>query len=359
MKISSDHLKRDSNNFDLIRVIAASLVILGHSPILLLNKPLRFDPILNLLGIEIHYFGVIIFFIISGYLVTKSYERCKNFMDFILARVLRIFPALICVVLLSVFVLGILLTNYSVRDYLSSKVTLHYLQDISLYRMYYYLPGVFETNPVSSINGSLWTLPYEFTCYLFLALIGIIRILKNKWFSLALLIILTGTYLLFNKKIDTIVIPIIGIDLKHFSSLLLYFLSGSVFYQFRNLISFNIIGSLICLVSIILIKTNYFFDLLLVFVLPYMILFFAFYKKIKLNKLEKTGDISYGMYLYAFPIQQLIVYFLSATINEWLMIILSFVFTIPVAILSWRYLEKPSLELRHKFNFDLKNRFNN
>jgi len=135
-------------------------------------------------------FGVLIFFVISGFLIAMSWEKKKNVVDFALARVLRIYPAVIVVVLLSVIILGPLLTTKSICEYFNNNLTKLYIQDITLFRMYYYLPGVFEFNPTSSINGSLWTLPYEFTCYIFLGFLGLIKALIKKKIMLICFVLL-------------------------------------------------------------------------------------------------------------------------------------------------------------------------
>jgi peptidoglycan/LPS O-acetylase OafA/YrhL len=349
MRIQETDLARSSNNFDAIRLIAACFVLIGHSSAALLNRPLAWDPAVELFGIGIHYFGVLIFFIISGFLVTRSWEARKNIADFLMARALRIFPALTCVVLLSVFVLGLMFTTWSRSDYLSSATTHKYLEDMSLYRMYYYLPGVFETNPNGgSVNASLWTLPYEFTCYLFLMILGMMRILKNKYGPLLLLTTSALSYFLFKEKIDTVVIPVLGIDFKNFFSLFLYFLSGSVFYKFREQVPFNWIGLLMCVIGTILIKMNYAPELLFVVILPYLVFLFAFSGKVKLHQAGRYGDLSYGIFLYAFPVQQLIVHFLAGKIEIWQMIVLSLIGTVPFAVLSWKFIERPALQFRQK-----------
>jgi peptidoglycan/LPS O-acetylase OafA/YrhL len=347
MRITDIKLDRSSNNFDAIRLIAAVFVLIGHSSAILLNRELEWDPFLQIFGKSIHFIGVLIFFTISGFLLTRSWEFKKNILDFLIARFLRIFPALICVIILSVFVLGILITKYEISDYLSSPITAKYLQGMTLYRMNYYLPGVFESNPIgSSINGSLWTLPYEFTCYLFLLCFSILNVKNNKWFALFSLIFLAISYLLFQGRIDRIVIPILGIDLKTFFPLFLYFFSGSVYFHFIKFIPFNLSGLLVCGILIVLIKNNLLPELLFAFILPYLIFSFAFSEKIKVYNSEKYGDFSYGLYLYAFPIQQFIVYSLPIKISLPVMIFLSIGFTFPFAMLSWKFIEKPALFLR-------------
>ncbi|MDA3890665.1 MAG: acyltransferase [Salinivirgaceae bacterium] len=348
---STIELKRQSNNFDFLRLLAASFVIISHSSILLLNKPLGFDPIQFIFGMDMGRFGVIIFFIISGFLIAMSWENKKSIFDFAIARFLRIYPAAIVIVLISVFVMGAIITTLPLMEYLTHKTTYLYLQDSTLYRMYYYLPGVFNGNPSgSSINGSLWTLPYEFTCYIFLGIFGIAQILKNRYATLLLLCGLIFTSVLFNTEVNIIVIPILGIDFKTFYPLLLYFISGSVFYKFRNIISFNSLIIILATTIIYLTNSLPFAEYLKILLLPYIILGLGFSGKLHFKTIGKHGDFSYGLYLYAFPVQQLIVFSLGDKIPLLLMVFLSFAFTLPFAIFSWKIIEKPALRIRKKLN---------
>lgn len=347
--IADTDLQRNSNNFDSLRLIAASFVLIGHASPILTNDFWRWDPFYLVSGVHIHTVGVYIFFIISGFLVTHSWHSKKSILDFFTARVLRIFPAVILVVLLSVFVLGILVTTCSMREYFSSELTAKYLQNMTLYRMYYYLPGVFETNPIgASVNGSLWTLPYEFTCYLFLIVLGILMVFKNKQVYFSLFVLLVFSYLFYRPEIDQIVIPVLGIDFKSFFTLLLYFLSGSVFYHFRNTISPGFFTWLLSGIAVVLVKIEFLPAMLYLFILPLVVFQFVFSKRIQWHQAGKYGDFSYGIYLYAFPLQQLVV-LLFPQINLLTMIVVSLLITLPFAWMSWNWIEKPALKLRGKF----------
>lgn len=343
-------LSRDANNFDFIRIAAALCVIIGHSSDVLLNHSLRFDPAKWLTGYSMQSLGVIIFFIISGFLITACFEHKKSWIQFIAGRILRIFPALIVVVLLSVFVLGALLTIIPIKEYLSSPVTGRYLQDITLYRMYYYLPGVFENNPLAgSVNASLWSLPYEFTCYIYIALTGMSAVVRNKWISLLLFIIYFVSYIFYETEINKIVIPIIGIDFKTFFIPFLYFLAGSLFFKFRNHMHYNLTGLLICIVTGIAIRNSVVHQQFFILVITYIILSLAFSEKLQFYKVAKYGDFSYGLYLYAFPVQQLIVYLFPGTLNLLVMMLISILATLPLAYFSWHVIEKPALLLKKYF----------
>ena len=350
MNIQSSLIKTN-NNFDFLRLLAAIFVIIGHSSDVLFNKPLAPDPSKWLFGFSMQSLGVLIFFIISGYLVTASFERKKSWTGFFAGRVLRIFPAVIVVVFLSVFILGPALTTLNLTDYFSHTLTKQYLQNISLYRMYYYLPGVFEGNPIgTSVNASLWTLPYEFTCYLYIGLAGLSTLFSGKWVSLGTFICYFAIYLCFESSVNAIVIPIIGIDFKTFFVPFLYFLSGSLCYKFRDALSFNMKGLVVCIASIIMFKAGWMHQQFLIPVITYLVLAIAFSPFINLHQTAKYGDFSYGLYLYAFPVQQLLVYFLPVNPGLAGMIVLSTACTFPFALFSWQLIEKRALKLKAVFH---------
>ena len=155
-----------NNNFDALRVFAALLVIYGHGCYLVGGA----DP--GLWGLPIARLGLDVFFSISGFLITSSWDRDPNPRSYFAKRVLRIFPGLIACVLATVFVMGSAASSLSVRVYLSDPSTYAYLNNIALYSVQH-LPGVFE--PVrhdSTVNGSLWSLFPEWLCYMAVPLIA-------------------------------------------------------------------------------------------------------------------------------------------------------------------------------------------
>lgn len=343
--------ERQTNNFDFLRLLAASLVVVGHASTVLYNKPFEWDITGILTGISMPKTGVMIFFVISGYLVTGSSERRKSIVDFFLARVFRIFPAVIVLILLTVFILGPLVTTYSYSEYFSSETTWRYLQNMSLFRMYYHLPGVFENNVYpGSVNASLWTLPYEFTCYLFIAALSVIYLLRNKWAVLVIFLFCFTAFLLFREENNKIVIPVLGIDFKNFTILFLYFMSGSVYYLFRKNIPLNIYGLLLSLLFCLAMRQGVVKQEFYVFVLPYIVLWIAFTRHIPFQRAGRWGDFSYGLFLYSFPVQQTLLHFFPATFNLPVFILLSFICTLPIAVMSWYFVEKPALGWRKFFN---------
>lgn len=149
-----------TNNFDALRLLAATVVVYGHA------FPLTKTAQVVILGNSVESLAVKVFFVISGYLISESWLRDPQINRFLIRRALRIFPALIVVVLLSVLVLGPLATTLSIAGYFGNISVLMYLKNIFLYPVYY-LPGVFQSNPYPiAVNGSLWSLPVEFSMYL-------------------------------------------------------------------------------------------------------------------------------------------------------------------------------------------------
>jgi peptidoglycan/LPS O-acetylase OafA/YrhL len=125
----------------------------------------------RLLSAPLHTLGVYIFFIISGYLITKSWLRAARLAHYLRNRLLRILPGLFAVVLFSVFTLGPVASTLSTAHHFDDDGTWRYLLNMAL-RPVYVLPGVFEVLPhPRSVNGSLWTLPVEFFCYLIVPVI--------------------------------------------------------------------------------------------------------------------------------------------------------------------------------------------
>jgi peptidoglycan/LPS O-acetylase OafA/YrhL len=156
----------------------------------------------------------------------------------------------------------------------------------------------------NAINGSIWSLPYELACYLFLALFGLIGRLKNKWIYLMFFLCLMTINLLYPNEIRKIIIPIIGIDFKTIFGLFLFFFSATAFYVLREKIKYNLLLAVLLYVILRLLRGAPVFNHLALFVLPYLILSIAFLPKLKTNWMTRYGELSYGLYLYAFPVQQ-------------------------------------------------------
>ncbi|MEO5630107.1 MAG: acyltransferase, partial [Thermomonas sp.] len=165
------------NNFNLMRLVAAWLVVYGHA--WAITGSSGHDLLAELTGFR--FAGAVavdMFFVVSGFLITASLQR-NNVMGYLISRGLRILPALVVCVGVTTFVLGPLLTTAS--DYWLQPMTWQYfLLNASLWVSRFQLPGLFDQHPLDVINGSLWTLPIEAKLYLLLMLGWLLGLLAPK-----------------------------------------------------------------------------------------------------------------------------------------------------------------------------------
>ncbi|MGG1637083.1 acyltransferase family protein [Paenibacillus sp. NRS-1760] len=346
-KSLNDLLKGRDNYFDLIRLIAALLVIFSHAyP---LSGTGKAEPLYHITNGQTTFgnLAVIIFFIISGLLITQSFLYSNNLITFLKNRVLRIFPGLLGVLLFSAFILGPMVTSFSVSEYISNYGVLQYLKAIFLFPMQWNLPGVFEENAYKgAVNGSLWTIPFEFLCYLLIGALGFLGLLKHKYL---VLLVTAGLfyYYLFNEKISPAGAGhIFGLEIKTLVELLLFFLMGTLACLFKEKIYLDkklvMIGIFILFISIFY---GGFKPLFAIFG-TYIILYIAYLPKTKVALITKYGDFSYGIYLYAFPIQQAITHWYGGKTSLLANFLIATPLTILFAIASWFIIEKNFLKLK-------------
>lgn len=339
--------KRQDNNYDLIRLLAACSVIISHSYIIIGLQEEDFLSKHTRSNICFSDLGVWTFFIISGFLITQSLDRSKNFLDFIWKRFIRIYPALIVVVLLSMFVLGPAITDYSLPDYFECPQLYRYGISASLIQMHFALPGVFTHQPLRFVNGSLWTLPYEFLLYLSVAIQIFLIDTASKRFFVPLL--LTTALLLYFINCRAIALPFCGISLHWLAMFSIFFLLGASVYRY-NLLPFILKVNFFVILFFNVIALFWLPKELFGFVcLPIFIFRFAFFYPDKINFVSKFGDFSYGIYIYSFVVQQLLQYFFKPSLFA--MMFFSTAISILMGIASWFLIEKPALKLKNIFTY--------
>jgi peptidoglycan/LPS O-acetylase OafA/YrhL len=344
----SDTLEKRQNNYDFLRIFAALLVVLSHS-FLIADNSLDHDLLMVVTHgqISLGRVGVFIFFVLSGFLITGSYQRSKCPASFLKNRFLRIMPGFLCVVLASVFILGPLFTTLPVTEYLTQSQTYQYLLNLTFLKWDDYLPGVFQhTHAKGYINGSLWTIRFEIYCYLVVCVLGMLNLLKRR--TALILLVATGCI---NALFSTGWINLPAEKgflyfIKTFSKLYGYFSIGMLFYLFRKYI---VLDTKLIALALLLLVMPFCWKIpgwLLAFPAAYLLFSFAYSPRIRFYNAAKSGDLSYGIYIYAWPIQQIMDQYLGNDAN-WLTI---FVFSLPVILgfawLSWHFVEKRSLQLK-------------
>jgi peptidoglycan/LPS O-acetylase OafA/YrhL len=351
-------LGRD-NNFNLIRFLAATLVIYSHSYPIALRVD---DPLSQAVSVSFANLAVDIFFVTSGFLVAGSLIARKRFTYFLLSRILRIFPALIAAVLFCAFVVGglftklpasLFLTHPEVYDYLFSNIA---LLDIPLV---FTLPGVFEDNPFPGVvNGSLLTLPWEVRMYGILVVIGLltytpIKILNDKQVAriIILIAVMAAMYWAFYQYTQPFRHGVAVEQHARLAKFMSLFFSGSSFYVLRDRLILDhriVLGFSLVLVCLSLLENTLWFRLSYYVLITYIVIYFAYVPQGWIRNFNHYGDYSYGIYIYAFPVQQMLVA-RGPGIGAVSMFFASSLFTFILAMISWKFIESPALSLKDRF----------
>ena len=330
----NDCLIRKKNNFDFIRLVASVAVIFSHAFPLTNSGD---EPLTELSNFRFSLGGLAVttFFVISGFLITRSFERSKTSKDYFAARALRIYPALFVVIVLSALILGPIFTTQSWSAYFSDIKTYKYFTNIFALRIQNSLPGVFHLNYFPDfINGSLWSLPVEILCYVLVATIGMFAKGKLK-FGLVLTAIV-AVYLYFHPDM---------LNKYQYYVNIFYFFIGGCFYMLRHRIRMNYIAASVMLLLFIgSMKISAAIPNMLVsgISFTYLLLFIGFIKNSPVQNITKYGDFSYGLYIWAFPIQQILSLHFShwnAYVHFFVATVIAFIF----AVLSWHLIEKRAL----------------
>ncbi len=342
MRYFSDYTDNKHNNFNLLRVCAALIVLYTHSYGLSGHHPHpQNTPIAYFIG-QLGNIGVHVFFIISGFLVTRSYRHRNNITAFLWARFLRIYPGLCAALLFSVLIIGAYATELNRLDYFKERgVYQFFWVNLSLLKTELSLPGVFMHNTFpNQVNGSLWTLPAEVRLYLYVALLGLLGFFIQAWRMALLAGVMVAMYVY-----RPVLIPLISDNTLYYYPALL-FMIGSLTYLYKHFIPSSVVLLILLLALLVYCvqsKSDYKI-IVYTLCLPYFV-FWVAYNLSWLNITNKVGDYSYGLYIYAFPIQQLIIS-RDPTLSVDQFFWLSLSCTLVLAIPSWHLLEKPALSLK-------------
>lgn len=334
------------NNFDFLRLLFASLVVVTHSFDLFDLREQEWLYRLTSGQTVLSWIAVKGFFIISGFLIFQSLERSPSLLVYFKKRMLRLFPGLFVVLCLTVLLVPFVYEG-GTPFWLNRAVWTYVPNNLSLYRLQNYIGGVFEHNPVHYVNASLWTLMYEFSMYTLLA--GLFFFRRNIRVVKALLWVLFAVFVLLTYRPDLVAFHFLKFDLDQLTEMGAYFLAGALCsaYKFDRLRQKTLLALLLLSGSFIALSfaTNTFFytkDILLpVFVLSLGLCAFD-----GVSKVGQYGDYSYGMYLYAFPIQQTLLHFFRLTPLS--LMGSAFLLTFPFAFASWHLVEKRALRLKKR-----------
>lgn len=280
--------------------------------------------------------GVMVFFGISGFLIAQSWTLDAHVGRFLTKRALRIFPALVALLLICVLLIGPLVTGLAPERYFGDADTWSYLVNNALLWTTHELPGVFVNLPYPlQVNASLWTLQVEMIAYLSIVVVGLLGGLRYKWFPPLLAAVL-------------IVAPHGLVPWTSSLFVLQAFAIGSTLYLWREHIPWHWALAAAGLLAWAVAPES--LQLLLaVAVIPYATILIAYRGPTTLRRLTTHGDFSYGLYLWAWPVGQVVTLIWAGSITPVAVIAVSLPITYALAVLSWIAIEKPALALKKRF----------
>jgi peptidoglycan/LPS O-acetylase OafA/YrhL len=333
--------------FDYLRLILALCVIILHAPyivggeagaVALWNSPAM--PFFRLV--------VPMFFALSGFLVAGSFERCRTMLMFFGLRAIRIFPALAVETIISSLILGPLLTHYTLGQYFSDPLFARYYLNI-LGEPQYVLPGLFANNPFpDTVNGQLWTIPFELFCYISIGGIAAFGARKHPIVA-PIATIVTTLFYLAARYVHWGDLPDIHRSLAG-PLLVPCFLAGVSLYLYRDRIPATHAGGIATLVfSMVLLALPGLPQFLAPLPLAYATAYLGCLA-IPRTWFSHAADYSYGIYLYGFPVQQTVMTFLPSSRSLVVNASLSIAISTAIAAFSWLYIEKPALGSKKGLN---------
>jgi len=326
------------NNFDCFRFVLAASVILSHSPQLIDGNAHR-EILMQLTGnrLALGATAVNAFFVISGYLITQSWLRSVTAGEYLLKRVLRIYPGYVAA---SLFLLIVVVPLTSGERLWWRKDWIQPLYEIAVLR-YNGGSNTFPTLPYHGGNGAVWTIPYEFWCYIVLAVV-----LGSLRHRIAVLTLFLTAYVGYEVKylsgvpIDAS-LPLIN-ELNDWPRFLTYYLSGACLFLYRGRIKYTGPYALVAAVFVIGCTAAGWSEIAMPVAGSYLLMYAAFLPVGRVNEFGKYGDFSYGVYLYGWPVQQLVLLWIPG-IGPWPHFVASLAGASLLAVTSWHLVERPFL----------------
>ena len=331
------------NNLDLLRMAAATSVVFSHS--YALTGRILAEPLVVASGArtDTATIGVTVFFAISGFLIAQSLARRRSFYAFAIARVLRIAPGLVFTKLVCVFAIGWYATTLATADYFGHPQTWRFAAITPFFGEPAYLPGVFTANPYPlAVNGSLWTIPLEVWCYVGAAVLAAATILFRPALLALGIACAIGLFVPYQGAIRaalpfgaTVTVP----------GLMLAFMAGAWLHAARRRIPVSLSLAAATLVLLAVSAATPLFPLGYYAGITYVALALAYHPRLQVTAYRRVGDYSYGTYVLAFPIQQLLVWRFGVR-EPLVLFAATMAVTLPLAALSWHFVEKPALALK-------------
>ncbi|MCU4180593.1 acyltransferase family protein [Bosea sp. BH3] len=334
-------LAHPHNNFGLLRLVMAVAVVISHA-FSVTDGRVEQEPWFQTTGFTLGEHAVNGFFAISGFLVTMSFLR-RGWRDYVLARALRIAPGLIAAVLVVALLLGGAMTSLDKGAYFSDPRLWRFITaTLTTFKSAAALPGVFENNPLQFPMGTVWTLKYETLCYLGVLLAGLAGLLTKPRVALSALVALTLAVVL-----REVVTPDGPKGTETALRLPLIFLAGGVIYLYRERVTLALPLLALVLLALVPLSFTPLYKAALYLVTAWGSLVLALSPVLTRRSVEPPADLSYGVYLYGWPVQQAL-HALFPSLGAVALLWPSLAGTFIIAALSWYLVEKPALGLKRR-----------
>lgn len=332
------------NAFDTIRLLAAMSVIVSHS-FLVTSGSNAIEPLYRLTAGQTSIGGLAVgvFFTISGMFIAASFDRSASAWEFVRKRALRIMPALVVVIALSALVLGPLKTALPLGEYFGARATWAYFANAAFLPNSQMLPGVFAGHTVPFVNGSIWTLKFEVMCYAFTAFVMMTGRFKSPLVLAAWVMSFVISLLFPAAEQATGAMYYVVMSAKLFR----FFGAGAAMYLYRHKVPIHSgLAAAGLVLTVLATVTPWFLETAALFG-SYAVIVFGYRAPAWFRQLTERGDISYGVYVYGWPIQQLVWPIGESQPMHWA---INTAIALPLAMLaglaSWLLVEKPALRFK-------------
>jgi len=332
------------NNLNLLRMIAAVMVLISHAwPIT--RGPGTVEPLEASTGKTLGEIAVTVFFGLSGYLVTASWCRCPSPARFAGRRLRRLMPGLVVALILTAFVMGPLVTGLAPGAYLTARETWGFvLHNALMAPVDPDLPGVFTSAPYPAAAGSIWTLHYEVLCYAGVLAAGIAGAFVTRRHAVVWFALYTVGYGLLSQFASA---GELHPRLENIRVLSLPFAIGAAAWVWRDLARLDAAVLLVLAGLAVVAAGTMAGEVLMTLAVLGAAFWAGFVPGGVLRRYNRVGDYSYGIYIYAFPVQGLVQHLYGA-MTPGQNIALALAPTLVLAVLSWHLVEKPALTARFR-----------
>jgi peptidoglycan/LPS O-acetylase OafA/YrhL len=340
-------VRSERNAFDPVRLILASLVVLEHSYYLIDGNSSR-DPLSLLSGgqTDCGHLAVVMFFSLSGFLVTHSACKSTNTPHFLAKRVARIVPAFLIASAVGCLVVGPLTSRdvwsyFEVQSWDSIALSALALKQVGV-------SGALEGNRLQLVHGTLWTIRYEFDCYLLLALLtasGLMLPGRRIVVFVLLAIGLAAAMVLALPVIDHGLLALVVSSPNQWPALFPFFLAGAAFYLWRDQVpkSPALLAASVAVLALSFALGGVYWAILTAG--TYVVLYLSLSLAANIKLFGRRVDLSYGVYLYGWPIQQLLLFYTGQALPPLALFVLALAISYATAWLSWTCVERPCLDL--------------